>query len=140
LIATSSAFLSLHRSEGFGRGPAEAMLLGVPVTLTDYSGTQDFGTPDCTLLVDHELVPVRPEEYPGEGQCWAEAIAAAAADHLRWIHQNRPKAKMLAARGRQQIMRMYDRRQVGREMLAALGIDHEHPQPSETRVVSPRVV
>src|SRR3984893_16631028 len=37
LVAFTDCFVSLHRSEGFGRGPAEAMLLGKPVITTDYS-------------------------------------------------------------------------------------------------------
>ncbi len=42
LVQSCDAYVSLHRSEGFGRGPAEAMLLGKPVIVTDYSGTKDF--------------------------------------------------------------------------------------------------
>jgi glycosyltransferase involved in cell wall biosynthesis len=56
LVAAADAYVSLHRSEGFGRGPAEAMLVGVPVIVTDYSGTTDFATtlfrwPNATILV-----------------------------------------------------------------------------------------
>ena len=48
LLSAADAFVSLHRSEGLGRGPAEAMLLGVPVIVTGYSGTTDFrGCPVC---------------------------------------------------------------------------------------------
>jgi glycosyltransferase involved in cell wall biosynthesis len=38
-IAACDCFVSLHRSEGFGLGLAEAMLLGKPVIATNYSGT-----------------------------------------------------------------------------------------------------
>lgn len=38
LIALSDCLISLHRSEGFGRGPAEAMFLGKPVIATGWSG------------------------------------------------------------------------------------------------------
>ena len=34
--------LSLHRSEGFGRGMAEALQLGVDVIATAYGGNTDF--------------------------------------------------------------------------------------------------
>ena len=51
LVALADCFVSLHRSEGFGRGPAEAMLLGKPVITTDYSGTRDFATAETALLV-----------------------------------------------------------------------------------------
>ena len=42
LVATADCFVSLHRSEGYGRAPAEAMLLGKPVIVTGYSGTTDY--------------------------------------------------------------------------------------------------
>jgi glycosyltransferase involved in cell wall biosynthesis len=45
-------FLSLQRSEGFGRGMAEALQLGVDVITTAYGGNTDF----CTGPLAH---PVR---------------------------------------------------------------------------------
>lgn len=42
LINACDAYVSLHRSEGFGRTLAEAMLLGKPVIGTNFSGTTDF--------------------------------------------------------------------------------------------------
>ncbi|HUL41009.1 MAG TPA: glycosyltransferase family 4 protein [Burkholderiales bacterium] len=73
LIRCCDCFLSLHRSEGFGRGLAEAMFLGKPVIATAYSGNMDFMTPENSFLVDYELVPVGETAYPhGAGQVWAE--------------------------------------------------------------------
>jgi glycosyltransferase involved in cell wall biosynthesis len=48
VISTGTKFLrpreeiALHRSEGFGRGMAEALQLGVDVIATAYSGNTDF--------------------------------------------------------------------------------------------------
>ena len=42
LIRSSSAYVSLHRSEGFGLFLAEAMALGKPVVATGYSGNMDY--------------------------------------------------------------------------------------------------
>jgi glycosyltransferase involved in cell wall biosynthesis len=68
LLALSDCFLSLHRSEGFGRGPAEAMLLGKPVIVTDYSGTREFATSETALLVDYQLVRKHPAKaVTGDG-------------------------------------------------------------------------
>jgi glycosyltransferase involved in cell wall biosynthesis len=44
-------FLSLHRLEGFGRGMAEALQLGVDVIATAYGGNTDF----CTGPLAHPL-------------------------------------------------------------------------------------
>jgi glycosyltransferase involved in cell wall biosynthesis len=73
LIRCSDCFVSLHRSEGFGRGLAEAMYLGKPVIATSYSGNLDFMTEEKSCLVEYELVPVGVGDYPyAEGQVWAE--------------------------------------------------------------------
>lgn len=39
LARSCDCFVSLHRSEGYGFGIAEAMVLGKPVIATSYSGT-----------------------------------------------------------------------------------------------------
>jgi len=73
LVKLCDCFLSLHRSEGFGRGLAEAMYLGKPVIATGYSGNLDFTNAQNACLVDYRLVPVKDHEYPfATGQKWAE--------------------------------------------------------------------
>jgi len=124
LIAAADAFVSLHRSEGFGRGPAEAMLLGKPVILTDYSGTQDFADADVALLVPCRLVPVAPDEYIGvEGQRWAEPDVAAAAAHMRWVVENPVQAQALGAQAKARVEARYGQESAGAQVLAALGLD-----------------
>ena len=55
LIEQSGCFVSLHRSEGFGLGMAEAMALGTPVIGTDYSGNRDFLTEGTGFPVGYSL-------------------------------------------------------------------------------------
>jgi hypothetical protein len=84
LYRSLDCFVSLHRSEGFGRNIAECMLLGMPVIATDYSGNLDFTRPGTAALVPSEMVPVREGEYPfGQGQVWADPSTSHAADHMR---------------------------------------------------------
>jgi glycosyltransferase involved in cell wall biosynthesis len=86
LVRLCDCFVSLHRSEGFGRGLAEAMYYGKPVIGTGYSGNLDFMNPDNACLVDYLLVPVREGEYPhAEGQFWADPDVEQAASHMRAI-------------------------------------------------------
>jgi glycosyltransferase involved in cell wall biosynthesis len=123
LIASADAVVSLHRSEGFGRVPAEAMLLNVPVIVTDYSGTTDFAGDDCALLVGYSLVPVRPSDYPGvEGQRWAEPDIDQAARHMRGVYENPAKAKILARKGRKRIESSHNTRIVGQGIVNTLGL------------------
>jgi glycosyltransferase involved in cell wall biosynthesis len=73
LIRCCDCFISLHRSEGYGLGLAEAMYLGKPVIATGYSGNLDFMTGQNSCLVDYELIPVRDGQYLfAEGQVWAD--------------------------------------------------------------------
>jgi glycosyltransferase involved in cell wall biosynthesis len=79
LMWSIDCFVSLHRSEGFGRGLSEAMALGKPVIATAYSGNLDFCTDDTAFLVPYELVPVGPGEYPyWEDEKWADPNVEAA--------------------------------------------------------------
>lgn len=65
-------YISLHRAEGYGRGIAEAILLGLEVVTTNYSGNVDFCHPPQCQLVDCELIPVEAGQYiEGEGMMWA---------------------------------------------------------------------
>ncbi len=90
LESVCDAYVSLHRCEGFGLGPAEMMVMGKPVIVTNYSGNLDFTRQDNSLLVDCELVPVREGEYMffEEGQMWAEPDVEHAASHMRTIVAN----------------------------------------------------
>ena len=121
LVASASAFVSLHRSEGFGRGPAEAMLLGVPVIITGYSGTADFADETCACIVGYTLVPVQPGEYPGvEGQRWAEPDVSQAAGFMRWVHAEPAAAQAIGRRGQARVAPMLAPAKIGADMLALL--------------------
>ena len=137
LVAAADAFVSLHRSEGFGRGPAEAMLLGKPVILTDYSGTRDFADAGNALLVPYTLVPVAFDEYIGvEGQCWAEPDLDVAATHMRWVHQNPESAYRLGQHAQARIHAKYALANAGPQILKALNIDVPAKQVEVTTSVA----
>ncbi|MBV9199961.1 MAG: glycosyltransferase family 4 protein [Alphaproteobacteria bacterium] len=121
LLALTDCFVSLHRSEGFGRGPAEAMLLGKPVIVTDYSGTRDFATPQTALPIGYSLVPVGEDEYPGAaGQVWAEPDIEEAAAAMRRIAGDSGLTKRLGRAGQARIRELYDPTVAGRRYLDRL--------------------
>lgn len=81
LINTCDCLVSLHRSEGFGRGCGEAMYLQKLALGTNWSGVADFMNASNSLAVPYELVPVHSNAYPhSEGQLWAEADILAASE------------------------------------------------------------
>jgi glycosyltransferase involved in cell wall biosynthesis len=84
LIAGADVLVSLHRAEGFGLTPAEAMALGTPVLATAWSGVLDFMDEECALLVASTPTPVVDPQGVYRGQTWADPdIEAAAAALVR---------------------------------------------------------
>lgn len=85
LIASCDVLLSLHRAEGFGLVPAEAMLAGRPVVATGWSGNLDFMNHGNSALVGHRPVAAFDPQgtYDHRDQCWADPDIDQAADWLR---------------------------------------------------------
>jgi glycosyltransferase involved in cell wall biosynthesis len=84
LMRACDCFVSLHRSEGFGLGPAEALAIGKPVIATDWSSTTDFVRPEHACPVGYRLVPVGENVGPYEAwQQWGEPDLDEAAEWMR---------------------------------------------------------
>jgi glycosyltransferase involved in cell wall biosynthesis len=121
LLQRSDCFVSLHRSEGFGRGIAEALLLEKPVIVTAYSGNMDFTSADNACLVDYRLVDVGPDEYPhAAGQRWADPDLEQAAGYMRRVVDEPAWARSLARRGRELVASQHGVLAVGRRCRARL--------------------
>lgn len=63
LQSVCDCFVSLHRAEGFGRNIAEAMALGKPVVVSDFSGNRDFTTEETAFLVAGGMQPLLAGDY-----------------------------------------------------------------------------
>jgi glycosyltransferase involved in cell wall biosynthesis len=102
LMECADVVVSLHRSEGFGLVAAEAMLLGKPVVATGWSGNMDFMTPENSIPIGYELVPlVDPQGiYPADGERWAEPDTEAAARALRRLYADPDHRRRLGARAK----------------------------------------
>jgi glycosyltransferase involved in cell wall biosynthesis len=121
LIEMADCFVSLHRSEGFGLGLAEAMLLGKPVIATGYSGNLDFMNRDNSLLVDYELLEIN-EDRPiySRGNLWAEPSVEQAAAYMRDIYERPDEARARAQRARPGIERLLSLEAAGGRMRTRL--------------------
>jgi len=104
LLAGCDAYVSLHRSEGFGLDMASAMGLGIPVVATRYSGNLEFMDDDTAYLVDYDLVPVGPgnDPYPPESR-WAAPRLDHAAELMRRVVERPEEAR---ERGRRAAARL----------------------------------
>lgn len=107
MIGRADCFVSLHRSEGFGLTPAEAMAWARPVVATGYSGNLDFMTEENSYLVPYSLSEVPPAlggVYP-PGARWAEPDLEAAAAMLRAVYDHPEQATARALCGQADIRR-----------------------------------
>ena len=99
LTASADCYVSLHRSEGLGLTISEAMVLGVPVIATNYSGNCDFMSESTAFLVDwkYAKIPKGCDPYP-EGVCWADPDVRAATQMMRTVFSDPEiRAKKAAA-------------------------------------------
>lgn len=89
LYSCCDCFVSLHRAEGFGRGIAEALTLGLEVIATNYGGNVEFCRTAGAKLIPYSLVPVGASNYvEWQGNFWAEPDIAAASAAMRSVHVN----------------------------------------------------
>lgn len=79
LYMACDVYISLHRAEGLGLGPMEAMAMGKLVIATGYSGNMTYMTQQNSVPVTYKLIePAQTgwqyrKRFVGEGAAWAEA-------------------------------------------------------------------
>jgi glycosyltransferase involved in cell wall biosynthesis len=70
LYGAADCYLSLHRSEGFGRTLVEALQHGLTVVSTNFSGPQDFLNEENAKIVKWQKKVVLQGEYPDCDESW----------------------------------------------------------------------
>jgi glycosyltransferase involved in cell wall biosynthesis len=144
LIAGCDLYVSLHRSEGFGYTIAEAMMLGVPVVATAYSGNMDFMTDDNAYPVAYREVVVRRQEGPFQlGTVWAEPDLDDAIAQVRRAHERPEEARARAARARVDVEAVVSPAAVARrlrELFDQVPVAGTGPFRGAVEVVAPRVM
>ena len=117
LIAACDCFVSLHRSEGFGLGPAEAMSLGKPTIITNWSGNTDYMNADNSIGIDYELVELGQDFGPYKAyQHWAEPDLEQAAYWMTRVSEDRELGNSLGLRAKETIERNYSRQAIGKKI------------------------
>ena len=129
LINLCDVYVSLHRCEGFGLGMAEAMLMGLPVVATAYSGNMDFMSQANSCLTGYRLRAITDLDvahHPGLelvyeiGQLWAEPNVDHAARWMRWLYENPSARRRIGALGAATIRKRYSQEAAGTAMTARL--------------------
>jgi glycosyltransferase involved in cell wall biosynthesis len=121
VVKACDCFVSLHRSEGFGLGPAEAMSLGKPAILTNWSGNTDYMTADNCIPIAYDLVKLARDYGPYKAdQHWAEPDVNQAAGWMKKIARDPDLAKQIGARATEIIQSNFSPEAVGRKIQARL--------------------
>lgn len=121
LFHLADAYISLHRSEGFGMTMAEAMNLGKPTIATAYSANTDFMTVTNSYQVGYQLVELQETYGPYQkGQVWAEPDLDHAAAQMRRVVENPVEASCLGAQAAADIQRLYSSQAIAQKMIQRL--------------------
>jgi glycosyltransferase involved in cell wall biosynthesis len=117
LIQSSQAYLSLHRSEGFGRCLAEAMLLGTPVVGTGWSGSSDFLNEDTGFPIRYRLQEVGAPDYPFAAGEWAEPDIEHAADVMRELYRRGAINPRITSNAKAAVTKLFSRASVSSKLV-----------------------
>lgn len=130
LIKHSDVYVSLHRSEGFGLGMAEAMYFARPVIGTANSGNMDFMNAANSCLVSYRSMVVHRNELMDNptamtlyqpGNLWVDPDVHEAARLMRWLFEHPDERARLGARAAADIREGFSSAAAGRAMRARLG-------------------
>jgi glycosyltransferase involved in cell wall biosynthesis len=111
LYASVDVVVSLHRGEGLGLVPMEAMALGKPVIATAWSGNMAYMDHRSACLVGYRLVPVKGSGglyerlVKGLHVLWAEPDLDAAADWMQRLADDAALRAFFGAAGREAVRR-----------------------------------
>ncbi len=125
LIQHADVYVSMHRSEGFGLGLAEAMYFGRPVIATGNSGNMDFMNVANSCLVGYHSMVVHRNELSDNptamalyepGNLWVDPDVDGAARQMLWLFENPAQRAILGRRAAADIREHYGSAAAGRAM------------------------
>lgn len=105
LIGNALAYVSLHRSEGFGLTLMEAMTMGRAVIATGYSGNLDFMDESNSLLVPYTPIEVGADSPPYASTAhWADPDLDVASEHMKALAADPAAARRLGEKARRSVL------------------------------------
>ena len=125
LIRHCDVYVSMHRSEGFGLGLAEAMYFARPVVATANSGNLDFMNAANSCLVSYRSMVVHRNEMVDNaeamvvyepGNLWVDPDLDHAAQLMRWLFENPAARERIGARAARDITEGFSLAAAGRAM------------------------
>ena len=131
LIKLSDVYVSMHRSEGFGLGLAEAMYFARPVIATGNSGNMDFMNSLNSCLVGYRSMVVHRNELMDNptamvlyqpGNLWVDPDVHDAARLMRWLFERPEERERLGRLGAADIREHFSSAAAGRAMRERLEV------------------
>lgn len=127
LYAAADAFVLPSRGEGWGLPQAEAMAMGLPTIVTDWSGTTEFANKDNSLPVKYTLKELNHDDmedmYSGaelQGHRYAEPSISDLRAKMRWVFNHPREAATLGHNGRESMRRRFSPKAVRQLVLTRL--------------------
>ena len=129
LLGSSDALVSLHRSEGLGLLPIEAMYLAKPVVATAYGGVTDYLDQRTGFPIGFSLTRVGSElgPYPARA-VWAEPNVVEATEAMRRILAEPVEAGQRAAAGARRVRELYSVEATATRYAGELRRIHDSPR------------
>ncbi|GAA4148924.1 glycosyltransferase [Chryseobacterium ginsenosidimutans] len=114
IIRGCDAYVSLHRSEGFGLTMAEAMFFGKPVIATNYSGNLEFMNDENSFLVDFKKAKIDSSIINYDSNTvWSEPNVDHAAELMKQVKENSDIVKNKAVKGQETMLSDFSVKKIG---------------------------
>ncbi len=123
LYLGAQCLVAPSRGEGWGRPHHEAMMMGVPVIATGWSGNTEFMTEDNSFLLEYELGPAKALESEilhYTGHCWANPSESHLRKLMRQVEQNPSAAREKGQKARNHVLKNFSREPVADLVTARL--------------------
>ncbi|KAL6764678.1 hypothetical protein V8C86DRAFT_1361810 [Haematococcus lacustris] len=119
LYKAADAYVTPTRGEGWGMPITEAMSMGLPVVVTNWSGVTAFVDESVGYMVNYTLQTV-PDDQPWwfQGAKWAVASSSHLRQRMREVMSDRRTAAAKGKRARQRMVKLYSPEAVGRLIAA----------------------
>lgn len=121
---TFDCYVSPHRGEGWGIPQMEAMLMGNPVISTNCGGIHEYAQhKKSAYLLPYQLTQVentRNNHWYTPDQKWATVNVNDLRAGLRWVYENRDRAKAMGKCGQDVVKAKFALEVVGKQMLDRL--------------------
>ncbi|HET7615430.1 MAG TPA: glycosyltransferase [Bacillales bacterium] len=118
LLNETDSYVSLHRSEGFGLPIAEAMYLGKPAIVTNWSGNTDFIESGNSCPVNFRLIRVGEDHGPyGARQVWADPDIEEAAEWMKKLATQATFCRSIGKKAKETMVSRFSPETIGRRMV-----------------------